>query len=44
MYLGFAATRSPAAVCHDIELVVERRVRDLGLTHPAPQQLWLPIR
>jgi hypothetical protein len=33
-YLGFAATRSPAAVCRDIEAVVQRRMIDLGLTPP----------
>jgi hypothetical protein len=31
-YLGFAATRAPSAVRRDIELVVEQRARDLGLS------------
>ena len=35
-YLGFAATRAPAAVCTDIERIVERRMKDLGLVMPDP--------
>ena len=34
-YLGFAATKSPAVVCHDIELIVQRRMHDLGLICPS---------
>lgn len=34
-YLGFAATKAPAAVCRGIELIVERRASDLGLTSPS---------
>ena len=34
-YLGFAATRSPAAARHDVELLVARRALDLG-----PRQVW----
>ncbi|MCU1364642.1 MAG: hypothetical protein JWN39_281 [Ilumatobacteraceae bacterium] len=33
-YLGFAATRAPVAVCHDIEMVVRRRAADFGLVPP----------
>ena len=42
-YLGFAATRSPVAVRRDIELIVERRVSDLGLDRPAVRQLRLRL-
>ncbi|MCU1398386.1 MAG: hypothetical protein JWN62_1495 [Acidimicrobiales bacterium] len=43
MYLGFAATRAPAAVRRDIEAVVERRASDFDLALPNRQQrLWLP--
>ena len=42
-YLGFAATRSPAAACRDIELIVQRRMQDLGL-HPARSVAQLTLR
>ncbi len=42
-YLGFAATRSVASVCHDIELVVVRRASDLGLVAPTAGQLGLAM-
>jgi hypothetical protein len=35
MYLGFAATKTPALVCRDIELVVRRRAADLSLLPPS---------
>lgn len=35
-YLGFAATRSPLAVCRDIEAITKRRMLDLGVRPPAP--------
>jgi Transcriptional regulator, AbiEi antitoxin len=34
-YLGFAATKEPALVCRDIELIVARRAADLSLKPPA---------
>jgi hypothetical protein len=43
-YLGFAATRSPVAALRDIELLVERRARDLGLGQPPSGRLRLPRR
>jgi len=41
VYLGFAATRSPARVRHDIEQIVQRRIHDLGLINPNGTQLQL---
>ena len=32
VYLGFAATKSPAAICTTIERIALRRMRDLGLS------------
>jgi len=42
-YLGFAATRSPWAVCRDVELIVLRRAADLGLDLPNAAQTRLSI-
>jgi len=41
VYLGFAATRSPERVRHDIEQIVERRIHDIGLIDPNGTQLQL---
>jgi very-short-patch-repair endonuclease len=41
VYLGFAATRSPTPVRHDIEQIVQRRVHDLRLTNLNGTQLEL---
>jgi len=41
VYLGFAATRSPQRVRHDIEAIVQRRIHDLGLLNPNGTQLQL---
>ena len=43
-YLGFAATKAPAAVCHDVELIVQRRMRDLGLVCPSAAEPGLLAR
>jgi len=43
-YLGFAATRSPAAVCYDLEQIVARRAADLGLVSPSAAALDLTGR
>lgn len=41
VYLGFAATRSPERVRHDIEQIVQRRVHDLALLPPTGAELQL---
>jgi very-short-patch-repair endonuclease len=41
VYLGFAATRSPERVRHDVEQIVQRRIHDLGLLPPDGTQLQL---
>ena len=44
VYLGFAATKSPERVRHDIEQIVQRRTHDLGLVNPNGTQLQLLTR
>jgi hypothetical protein len=39
VYLGFAATKSPKAVCVMIEKIATRRASDLGLAPPVPSNV-----